>query len=45
MHNKRVFVTGGSGFIGTAFVGRLLRQGATVMNFDCAPPIDVSPES
>lgn len=45
MHNMRVFVTGGSGFIGTTLVGCLLRDGVTVMNFDCAPPHDAAHRS
>jgi nucleoside-diphosphate-sugar epimerase len=36
----RIFVTGGSGFIGTALMDYLLRDGMTVVNFDCAPPHD-----
>jgi len=34
----KVFVTGGSGFIGTTLVEGLRRDGVTVMNYDCAPP-------
>jgi nucleoside-diphosphate-sugar epimerase len=37
-----VFVTGGSGFIGTALVNKLQGDGLTVMNFDSAPPQDAS---
>lgn len=36
----RVFVTGGSGFIGTNLVQYLLNQGAPVLNFDINPPRD-----
>jgi nucleoside-diphosphate-sugar epimerase len=35
----KVFVTGGSGFIGTALIDRLLASGLAVMNFDSAPPL------
>jgi nucleoside-diphosphate-sugar epimerase len=38
----RVFITGGSGFIGTTLVERLLQAGDTVLNFDCAPPQDAT---
>jgi len=41
----RVFVTGGSGFIGTSLVENLLGCGATVMNFDRVPPHDVAHQS
>jgi GlcNAc-P-P-Und epimerase len=34
----RVFVTGGSGFIGTTLIDRLARNGLTLVNYDCAPP-------
>jgi GlcNAc-P-P-Und epimerase len=37
-NNRRVLVTGGSGFIGTAVVSRLLTGGYEVANFDVAPP-------
>jgi GlcNAc-P-P-Und epimerase len=36
--DQRIFVTGGSGFIGTNLVAAYLRQGVSVMNFDCRPP-------
>jgi GlcNAc-P-P-Und epimerase len=38
----RVFVTGGSGFIGTNVVNAYLAAGVDVQNFDLAPPRDVS---
>lgn len=34
----RIFVTGGSGFIGTNLVAELLRRGDTVLNFDSSAP-------
>lgn len=37
MKNKRVFVSGGSGVIGTALVERLITQGATVFVGDLKP--------
>lgn len=38
---KRVIVTGGSGFIGTHLVARLMEQGHQVLNLDKAGPLDV----
>ena len=35
---KRVFITGASGFIGTALVTALVRAGYVVTNFDVVPP-------
>ena len=35
---KRILVTGGSGFIGTNLVAKLLAEGYEVMNVDIAPP-------
>ena len=40
----RVLVTGGSGFIGTAITGRLLRAGAQILNVE-APATGSSPEA
>jgi len=34
----RILVTGGSGFIGTSLVGRLIAQGSSVLNLDSRPP-------
>lgn len=34
----RIFVTGGSGFIGTTLVDMLCRRGIAVLNYDIAPP-------
>jgi len=34
----RIFVTGGSGFIGTNLIERLAQQGHQILNFDIAPP-------
>jgi len=34
----RIFLTGGSGFIGTNLVTELLARGDLVRNFDCVPP-------
>lgn len=34
----RIFVTGGSGFIGTNLVAELLRRGDPVLNFDSSAP-------
>src|SRR5687767_8372869 len=36
----RVFITGGSGFIGTNLVNDLLRADAEVLNLDIEPPLD-----
>jgi nucleoside-diphosphate-sugar epimerase len=41
----RIFVTGGSGFIGTSLVQQLPADGQTVMNFDCAPPFETAQRS
>lgn len=38
----RIFVTGGSGFIGTTLVDTLRATGATVMNYDAAPPAEAA---
>jgi GlcNAc-P-P-Und epimerase len=38
---KRVIVTGGSGFIGTHLVARLIEQGHQVLNLDRSEPLDV----
>jgi nucleoside-diphosphate-sugar epimerase len=38
LNDRRILVTGGSGFIGTAVVARLLAAGYTVCNFDLKPP-------
>ena len=35
---KRVIVTGGAGFVGSHVVDALLRQGCTVMSYDCLLP-------
>jgi nucleoside-diphosphate-sugar epimerase len=37
-HRSRVLVTGGSGFIGTNVIARLLADGAGAVNLDVAPP-------
>ena len=42
---KRVIVTGGSGFIGTNLISRLLEQGHQVLNLDISKPLDVSQNS
>ena len=42
MNGERILVTGGSGFIGTNLVSRLLHDGAQVLNLDVAPPRDPS---
>ncbi|MCW0233485.1 MAG: GDP-mannose 4,6-dehydratase, partial [Ferrovibrio sp.] len=34
IHGQRVLVTGGAGFIGSAVVRRLVRQGRAVLNYD-----------
>jgi nucleoside-diphosphate-sugar epimerase len=34
----KIFLTGGSGFIGTNLVTELLRRGDTVLNFDSSAP-------
>jgi nucleoside-diphosphate-sugar epimerase len=39
MENKRILVTGGSGFIGTNFVEHCIRQGAVVQNVDLVEPV------
>src|ERR1041384_7626223 len=36
----RIFVTGGSGFIGTNLVQSLVGDGCEVLNFDCKAPLD-----
>jgi nucleoside-diphosphate-sugar epimerase len=36
----RIFVTGGSGFIGTNLVQSLVDDGCEVLNFDCKAPLD-----
>jgi len=41
---SRVFVTGGSGFIGTNLVQELLRRRITTRSFDCKPPLDANHE-
>lgn len=38
MKNTRILVTGGSGFIGSEVVARLLKNGVTVANLDFKPP-------
>ncbi len=38
--SMRVFVTGGSGFIGTHLVDLLLASGYVVLNFDPSPPME-----
>jgi nucleoside-diphosphate-sugar epimerase len=35
---QRIFITGGSGFIGTNLVEHLASSGLAVANFDCLPP-------
>lgn len=40
MSDMRIFVTGGSGFIGTAIMAHGLARGATMVNFDVMPPRD-----
>jgi nucleoside-diphosphate-sugar epimerase len=42
VQSRRVLITGGSGFIGTNAVEAFLRDGATVVNVDVAPPKDPS---
>lgn len=37
--SNRIFVTGGSGFIGTNLVAELKRDGAVLASFDSAPPL------
>lgn len=37
-HDKKVLVTGGSGFIGTNLIDLLLAHGYAICNFDKAPP-------
>jgi nucleoside-diphosphate-sugar epimerase len=41
----KVFVTGGSGFIGTTLVDTLKKRGLTVLNYDIAPPQEASQRS
>jgi nucleoside-diphosphate-sugar epimerase len=41
----RIFVTGGSGFIGTTLIDMLLGRGITVLNYDIAPPQEPSQRS
>jgi GlcNAc-P-P-Und epimerase len=36
----KIFITGGSGFIGTNFVTEVLRRGSVVTNFDLNPPVN-----
>lgn len=40
MSNWKVFVTGGSGFIGSAVVAGLLDRGIELVNFDVKPPVN-----
>jgi nucleoside-diphosphate-sugar epimerase len=42
---KRVIVTGGSGFIGTHLISRLLEQGHQILNLDKSKPLDASQNS
>lgn len=41
----KVFITGGSGFIGTPLVDSLSRDSKAVLNFDCAPPLEAAQRS
>jgi|APSaa5957512535_1039671.scaffolds.fasta_scaffold25492_2 GlcNAc-P-P-Und epimerase len=38
LSDKKVFVTGGSGFIGTNLIELLTSKGVDVLNFDIIPP-------
>ena len=40
MQQRRMLVTGGSGFIGSNFIGRVARTGDLVLSLDLAPPKD-----
>ncbi len=40
--DMRIFVTGGSGFIGTTLIDMLRKRGLTVLNYDIAPPQEAS---
>ncbi|MGA2030116.1 MAG: NAD(P)-dependent oxidoreductase [Verrucomicrobiota bacterium] len=42
---KRIIITGGSGFIGTHLVSRMLEQGHQVLNLDKSEPLDVTQKS
>jgi nucleoside-diphosphate-sugar epimerase len=42
MNDKKILITGGSGFIGTNLVENYLQQGYKVLNLDIAPPRNVS---
>ena len=40
MHEKRIVITGGSGFIGVHLVSFLIAQGYSVLNLDIRAPLD-----
>jgi nucleoside-diphosphate-sugar epimerase len=42
---SRIFITGGSGFIGTNLIESFIQDGCDVMNFDCAQPRNAAHES